>query len=109
MAGDQAKAACGNVQLCVLLEAGIKGSAHSIVRCLGERDGMDQEYMEGFLGGGEADGGDNGRAEDDKDKDREADAETVGWAYGTYLGGGMYKEEVEGLKSEGKRLALLEL
>ena len=29
-AGDQSKRACGNMQLCVYLEAGIEGAAHAV-------------------------------------------------------------------------------
>jgi hypothetical protein len=29
-AGDQAKVACGNLQLCASLEAGIEGAAHAV-------------------------------------------------------------------------------
>ena len=36
-AGDQAKTACGNLQLCAGLEAGIEGAIHAVVQKRVER------------------------------------------------------------------------
>ena len=57
-AGDQAKTACGNLQLCAGLEAGIEGATHAMGQSILERtrarqieeeaDGSDvEEYTEG--------------------------------------------------------------
>ena len=36
-AGDQAKTACGNLQLCEVLEAGIEGATHAVGQRIMER------------------------------------------------------------------------
>ena len=36
--GNQAKTACGNIQICAGLEAGIEGVTHAIKRLLGDKD-----------------------------------------------------------------------
>ena len=49
-AGDQAKTACGNLQLCAGLEAGIEGATHAVgqqrlARVRGRREGMEEEAV----------------------------------------------------------------
>ena len=36
-AGDQAKIVCGNLQLCTVLEAGIEGATHALVKWIVDR------------------------------------------------------------------------
>ena len=45
-AGDQAKTACGNLQLCTGLEAGIEGATHAVVQRRLERVRQGQQEGE---------------------------------------------------------------
>ena len=45
-AGDQAKSACGNLQLCTDLEAGIEGATHAVVQRILERVRQGQQEGE---------------------------------------------------------------
>ena len=43
-AGDQANTACGSLQLCAGLEAGIEGETHAVVQRQRERNAQEPEW-----------------------------------------------------------------